>query len=138
MYVAMTRAREELYISRALDRFYFWEFKRNPESRFVKEIPNEFIEKYDLSEYVKSSNNFFSSYNNPYSNVEFKSSTWYTKPKTPIQNNDVSSFLVWSKVYHPKFGNWMITELSGEIASVAFPWNGIKKMNIRIAPIKKA
>jgi DNA helicase-2/ATP-dependent DNA helicase PcrA len=38
MYVAMTRAREELYISRALERFYFGEFKRNPESRFIKEI----------------------------------------------------------------------------------------------------
>ncbi|MDR1987922.1 MAG: hypothetical protein LBQ24_04115 [Candidatus Peribacteria bacterium] len=60
MYVAMTRAKEELYISRALERFYFGEFKRNLESRFIKEIPSEFIEKYDLSEYLKSSNNFFS------------------------------------------------------------------------------
>jgi hypothetical protein len=31
----------------------------------------------------------------------------------------------------------MITELRGEIADIAFPWNGIKKMNIRIAPIRK-
>jgi DNA helicase-2/ATP-dependent DNA helicase PcrA len=48
MYVAMTRAKEELYISRALERFQYGEFKRNLESRFVKEIASEYVEKYDL------------------------------------------------------------------------------------------
>lgn len=133
MYVAMTRAKEELYISRALERFYFGEFKRNLESRFIKEIPSEFIEKYDLSEYLKSSNNFFS-YNSKSIQEPF---SWYNRPKPQIQNNDVSQFLIWDKVSHPKFWNWLITELVGEIASIAFPWNGIKKLNIRIAPVKK-
>ena len=48
MYVAMTRAREELYISRANERFHFGDYVHNPESRFIKEIPAEYIELYDL------------------------------------------------------------------------------------------
>jgi len=39
MYVAMTRAKEKLYISRASERFQFGEYVRNPKSRFIDEIP---------------------------------------------------------------------------------------------------
>ena len=45
MYVAMTRAKEELFISRATERFYFWDYVRNPESRFIKEIDEKFLER---------------------------------------------------------------------------------------------
>ena len=48
MYVAMTRAREELYLSRAKERFTFGDFARNPESRFIAEIPAEYKEDYVL------------------------------------------------------------------------------------------
>jgi DNA helicase-2/ATP-dependent DNA helicase PcrA len=44
MYVAMTRAREELFITRAKERLYFGDYVRNPESRFIAEIPAENIE----------------------------------------------------------------------------------------------
>jgi DNA helicase-2/ATP-dependent DNA helicase PcrA len=163
MYVAMTRAKEELYISRAMERFHFWDYMRNPESRFIKEIPKEYIEKYDLWELIKTSNNFFSSYNSNsknntlYHSDELASREWggkrgtsrgefqnqfnvknslYNsesyKSKTSIQNNDISQFSIWDKVSHPKFWNGIITELNGEIASIAFSWNSIKKMNIKL------
>jgi DNA helicase-2/ATP-dependent DNA helicase PcrA len=48
MYVAMTRAKKELYISRASERFYFGNYVRNPISRFIKEIPKESIEDYKM------------------------------------------------------------------------------------------
>lgn len=157
MYVAMTRAREELYISRAKERFYFWEWLRNSESRFIQEIKKDCIEEYDISVYIKKSTNIFDSFNfNKYSSplpmgerLEVRSSkiegggfnnnreeTTY-KPRIQVQNNDVSSFSIWTKVSHPKFWNWIITELSSEIASIAFTWIWIKKMNIKIAPVKK-
>jgi hypothetical protein len=40
-------------------------------------------------------------------------------------------------VSHPKFWNWIITSLSWEIAEIAFSGEWIKKMNIRIAPVRK-
>lgn len=133
MYVAMTRAKKELYISRAKERFYFWDYVRNPESRFLKEIPLDFLEDYDISSFV-SGNSFFSS--------SFWSKFDYNETKEPIrkikatQNNDIKDFSIWTRINHHKFWNWIITELNSEIASIAFSWIWIKKMNIKIAPIK--
>jgi DNA helicase-2/ATP-dependent DNA helicase PcrA len=140
MYVAMTRAKEELYISRAIERFHFWNYVRNMESRFIKEISEDYIENYDLWEYAKMWSNSFSSFSKSSSMREkFQNRENFLsfKTKTTIQNNDISEFSIWNKVVHPKFGSWIITELNGEIASIAFPWSGVRKMNIRIAPVRK-
>ena len=144
MYVAMTRAREELYISRAKERFHFWDYLRNPESRFMKEIPKDHIEMYDMSEFTNSWNwSIFSnsslSWNSEW--FSFWNNTWWfsTTPKIKVQaNNDVSQFTRWDKVTHPKFGWWIITSLNWELAEIAFSGKWTKKMNIRIAPVRKA
>ena len=43
MYVAITRAKNELYISRAHERYTFGNYSANPKSRFTKEIPEEYV-----------------------------------------------------------------------------------------------
>lgn len=139
MYVAMTRAREELYISRAKERFHFWDYVKNPESRFIKEIDENFIKEYDLSEYLKNSwTNFFDSFSK--SNFEYKDISgekMNAKLVRKLAENDISNFKIWDKVAHHKFGNGIITELNWEIASIAFSGQWIKKMNIKIAPVRK-
>lgn len=140
MYVAMTRAKEELYLSKANERFHFWEYIRNPESRFLKEIDKNFIKEYDLSEYLeKSGTNFFNSISR--SNFDFSgweiSTTSISRLIKKIPENNIADFKVWDKVSHPKFWNWIITDLAWEIASISFSWQWIKKMNIKIAPVRK-
>lgn len=131
MYVAMTRAKKELYISRALERFYFGNYVRNPASRFIKEIPKEYIEDYKIE---LSCYSLWNSFINP----DIFSSWNSIIPKIKsTQLNDISSFSIWDKVTHHKFWNWLITSLNWEIAEIAFAWVWIKKMNIKIAPIKK-
>ena len=141
MYVAMTRAREELYISRAKERFHFWDYVRNPESRFLKEIPIEYLINYDLWEYLSSWNSYFwTSLSWNTESVDFWSCTWWFtwKPKIKtLANNDVSKFNRWDKVNHPKFWNGIITSLTWELAEIAFSGKWTKKMNIRIAPVRK-
>ena len=141
MYVAMTRAREELFISRAKERFVFWDYKNNPESRFMKEIPAETIEEYDISDFVKSSNNLFNSWlSSPDNGWSFSFWNLWSNatPKVKAQaNNDVTQFARWDKVSHPKFGGGIITSLNWELAEIAFTSAWIKKMNIRIAPVRK-
>ena len=141
MYVAMTRAREELYISRAKERFHFWDYVRNPESRFLKEIPIEYLINYDLWEYLSSWNSYFwTSLSWNTESVDFWSCTWWFtwKPKIKtLANNYVSKFNRWDKVNHPKFWNWIITSLTWELAEIAFSGKWTKKMNIRIAPVRK-
>ncbi len=139
MYVAMTRAEEELYISRAEERFVFWDYVRNPESRFLKEILPEYKEDFDLSTTSLWGGNMFSTS----IDSSFSSSFWndwgsagqrITKPKV---TNDVSKFTMWDRVSHHKFWNGIITSLKWEIAEIAFSWVWVKKMNIKIAPVKK-
>lgn len=130
MYVAMTRAREELFISRAIERFHFWDYVRNPVSRFIAEIPEAYIEKIDSL----VSNNFLAS---SFEKKMISNDTWTTQRIKVKQYNDVSKFNMWDKVNHPKFWNGIITELSWELASIAFSWKWIKKMNIKIAPVRK-
>jgi DNA helicase-2/ATP-dependent DNA helicase PcrA len=134
MYVAMTRAREKLYLSRASERFHFWEYVRNPASRFLAEVPEKYIENYDTSEFIRNVKSLFSFWNDTFSHST--SGTTLTR-KIKVQNNDVSTFHTWDKVSHPKFGNGIITHLNGELAEIAFSWVWVKKMNIRIAPVRK-
>ena len=144
LYVAMTRAREELYISRASERFNFWDYVRNPVSRFFKEIPSEVIENYE----IKWDKWFFSTFNNL---SAFQAASFNTKGsnewvgfwertvsiKKPKTTNNVSDFARWDKVTHPKFGGWLIVKLDWELAEIAFAGKWIKKMNIKIAPVRK-
>ena len=134
MYVAMTRARENLYLSRAKERFHFGDYVRNPESRFMWEIAQDFLENYDLSKTELWNTTFFSS-----STPSFwtDSQTATTIKKVKVQNNDITLFKRGERVSHPKFGNGIITLLNGELAEIAFEWVGVKKMNIRIAPVRK-
>ncbi|NDK08343.1 UvrD-helicase domain-containing protein [Candidatus Gracilibacteria bacterium] len=131
MYVAMTRAKKELYISRALERFYFGNYVRNPASRFIKEIPKEYIEDYKMEMSCYSLGNSFSSMDN------FSSGGSLIQKIKPKEYNDIADFSVGDKVTHHKFGNGLITSLTGEIAEIAFVGVGTKKMNIKIAPVKK-
>jgi DNA helicase-2/ATP-dependent DNA helicase PcrA len=133
MYVWMTRAEEELYISRAKERFHFWDYVRNPESRFLKEVPREYMEDYDISNFTWKKDNFF--WNNFWS-----FDTWMSSVKSikkPATNNNIADFKVWDRLQHPKFGNWVLVSLSWEIWEIAFSWRNMKKMNIRIAPVRK-
>ncbi|MDD3144688.1 MAG: 3'-5' exonuclease [Candidatus Gracilibacteria bacterium] len=142
MYVAMTRAREELYISRASERFNFGDYVRNPESRFLKEINKEYLENYDLGNFVNKGNSYFSKglSGNSEGFSGFGSSFGgeiFSKPKIKVADNDISQFGLGDRVSHPKFGNGIITNLSGELATIAFTGKGAVKMNIKIAPVRK-
>lgn len=97
MYVAMTRARDELYLTRAQERFYFGDYLRNPESRFLKEIPQDLIEEIQDTTYLENSRNFFSQ---SFSGISESFSPAYKKPQ---RENDISSFSVGDKVEHHKF-----------------------------------
>jgi DNA helicase II / ATP-dependent DNA helicase PcrA len=44
MYVALTRAKKRLYITRARERYRFGTYSANPRSKFIGEIPAELME----------------------------------------------------------------------------------------------
>ncbi len=140
MYVAITRAKHELYIARAHERYTFGNYSANPKSRFVKEIPEEFIEKTQVQNHSQSIfwnwingfSNFWSLFNpsqtNPSSSGE-KKSIW--------KKHSASDFATWDKIKHPQYWMGTIISLREAIADIAFPGMWVKKMNVEIAPIEK-
>lgn len=140
MYVAITRAKEQLYISRSNERYTFGNYSANPKSRFVKEIPETHIH---TETNRGSAQSIFGSGNMSGIFLLFrvpslqKSGIETTPLKVTKIKNTASDFAVGNRVEHAQYGIGTIVGLSGTIADIAFSGKWIKKMNIEIAPVKK-
>lgn len=136
MYVAMTRAKQRLYLTIAKERFSFWEYVRNIPSRFIEEISKEFLQEEEVNR-TGMSFSFSTNISTDFTSISWKYETT-SMPFTKVKHeNNISDFWLWDRVEHPKFGNGIITEMNGEIASIAFVGQWVKKMNIKIAPVRK-
>ncbi len=139
MYVAITRAKEWLYISRAHERYTFGNYSANPKSRFVKEIPSEYIY---VEENRWSAQSIFGGGGSGFqtmSDIFGKSSGGepaYT-PKVAREKNKSWDFSLGDRVEHAQYGIGTIVSISWAVADIAFSGVGIKKMNIEIAPVRK-
>ncbi len=132
MYVALTRAKKTLFITRARERYSFGTYSANPRSRFIKEIPEHLLE----SKRVEPEYRFGSMF----SSSTFGTSATSTKPQTrSIKEHIPGEFSLGNRVRHPQFGEGMIVSIRDDIAEIAFGglYKGIKKLNIRIAPLEK-
>ena len=107
-YVAITRAKEKLYLVNARTRTLFGKEQANPSSRFIKEIDQELIEKDFKEEKVIDQ-------------VKKEKSEFFHKEET---NYEVGDF-----VYHENFGAGKVVEVTNTLVSIAFkhPY-GIKKL----------
>lgn len=152
MYVAITRAKTELYISRAHERYTFGNYSANPKSRFIKEIPVEYLEvesnRGTAQSIFGNGNNGFSSFGNMFNNSESTSSSpkfgniwtaFWSQIKSGISNkkHTAGDFSTGDRIKHAQYGTGTIISIEWAIASIAFSGLGIKKMNVEIAPIEK-
>lgn len=106
-YVGITRAKEKLFLTHAETRTLFGTTKYNMKSRFLKEIPKEFIneEKYrsmneDLFEYAG------------FKKPQMDKSMFQTAPQKPMANTNAESldFNIGDRVMHRKFGEGTVLE----------------------------
>lgn len=151
MYVAITRAKKQLYITRAHERYTFGNYSANPKSRFIKEIPEEYLETETNRGSAQSifgwGGNGFSSFGNIFGNSGSVSSikgtggAWaWIKHQTPPSSwrkNKSSDFSSGDRIKHPQYGIGTIVAIKDAIADIAFSGMGVKKMNVEIAPIEK-
>lgn len=56
--------------------------------------------------------------------------------RSNVNDKDLSKFVAGKKVKHTKFGEGIILDVSGENADIKFETLGVKKFNIRLAPIE--
>ncbi len=157
MYVAMTRAKKRLFVTRARERYTFGNYNANPPSRFLKEIPEHLTTKIlPEPKYSFGASSGGTGYSWLKGSVQqggggtssatagfrppASSSGGVVRPQGHVIRHDPNDFHLGCRVRHAQFGEGVIVALSGDVADIAFSGanRGVKKMNIRIAPIEKA
>lgn len=158
LYVAITRAKENLYLTRARSRYLYGSRNITAESRFIKEIMpllrcNDAEPKYSRFNdsgygynynrgYNKKEDDFGYYPDEPSSYVgktkSFSSGYNLNKPKTIIPTNNGGKFATGMKVFHKKFGNGIVIAVKndGKFVDVAFEGVGIKSLVAGIAPLE--
>lgn len=129
MYVGITRAEEELYITNAQIRTLYGHTNINPASRFIEEIPDEFIDR--LNEQKR--------------NVHVRDQHQVRPVFRPAQSTTGGEDIRWragDKAIHKKWGVGTVVSVKGEgdhmELDIAFPIPvGIKRLLAKFAPIEK-
>lgn len=156
MYVAVTRAREKLYLTNAQSRFRYGHRDYSMPSRFLKEggFIQEPTTRSSVSNIIRDFQDDFNGYKeipqkSAYSNYaklqemkkmmkNYASTPAFAKSvsaQTP-QSKDTSVFKVGMEVEHSRFGQGKIIAITGENAKIEFPKLGVKVFNLRLAPIR--
>jgi len=132
-YVAMTRARERLYLCSAWSRTLFGGQSANPPSRFLKEVPADLVEDRASDRGGPSRRAVARAGARP----------GVLNQSRPVDvDDDVEDLAVGDRVLHPTFGPGKILELTGktgaEEALVRFDEFGTKRLVLAYAPLVRA
>ncbi|AEE96901.1 DNA helicase PcrA [Mahella australiensis] len=120
-YVAITRARQQLYMTYARQRMIFGNIMDGIPSRFLDEIPQELLEGVGQA-------------------IEGKDSIAVTKIHDRSDADAKVFYKLGEKIKHPRFGVGTIVEVKGSgediELKVAFPKGGVKQLLVKYAPIE--
>lgn len=108
-YVAITRAKKELYLFNTLRRTLMGSTNINPPSRFISEIDKLYIDNFEQKEKVLEK----------------------------FYNDEEIDFKTGDHIIHEEFGNGIIISVEKSIITVAFKKQGIKKLMKNHKSIKK-
>ena len=132
MYVAITRAKNKLYLTLSQSRMTYGQPTYNLPSRFLDEIPESLIKKINVP--INNSNSIGSSYRN-------NSANSFKKPSKQISNNQYE-IKIGSMVKHDKFGGGMVIGYEGNEndlrIEIKFQNHGIKMLAMEYAKLTKA
>jgi DNA helicase-2/ATP-dependent DNA helicase PcrA len=143
MYVAITRAKEKLFLLRACSRLIWGKRISAPISRFVNEIPAELIN--NISGLSKIGYNQFTNHEdyNQSNDYSYSSKDNLSAKTSHIELKDKDiTFKIGDMVKHAKFGSGKILKLNSEndklTAEIFFIGVGKKTLDLNIAKIDKA
>ena len=135
-YVGITRARERLYLSRALSRSAWGSPMHNPASRFLDEIPPELVESRRDEPVLTWSGSQSASAPRPAAPVGT-----LRRPEPTAGTRPVVALSVGDRVLHKTFGMGTVTGTSGvgdkAEATIDFGTVGTKRLLLRYAPVDK-
>ncbi len=144
-YVAITRAKNMLYLSNSRTRMLFGMTRYNPESRFIAEIPKDLLE---VETAYGTPQGRFSGYDSPVAftpdSAKKKKAAntdrgFSGKVKKPQKNNE--SYRVGDTVIHDTFGEGVVLSVTAmgndALLEIAFIKGMTKKIMANYSPIKK-
>ncbi len=135
-YVGITRARERLYLSRALSRSAWGSPTHNPASRFLDEIPPELVESRRDESVLTWSGAQSASAPRPAA-----AAGTFRRPEPTAGTRPVVALSVGDRVLHKTFGMGTVTGTSGvgdkAEATIDFGSVGTKRLLLRYAPVDK-
>ena len=159
-YVAITRAKGRLYLTYANTRYKFGQLVQNDVSRFISEIPEEFLDRSFAGGGVKNQAGKNWGLGNAFERMQrgfgggndAKEKTYVstivnnTRPKevdhTPSPNfvpSDISKLEAGKRIEHQKFGFGEVIKLEGSqhnpVATIKFDVNGEKKIMLNYAKL---
>lgn len=114
MYVAVTRAKDYLFLSHANSRQVRGKTQMWSPSRFIAEIPEEFIKEYNLAKAA----------------IEWKSTNYKSKYAAPV-NKSQPKFVTKDRVVAKLFGAGEIIDIWWEMAVVKMDKWWIRKLDVR-------
>lgn len=140
MYVAITRAQKELYLTSSSQRFKYGKTEYSPKSRFLYEL--DLVKDRKINMGIKSYNNtnLGGNMNTLQSNNHQSFNYTFSKNTVEKKTIDYSKIKVGARVSHPKFGEGVITEItpnsSNHAVKIKFDTVGEKMLSLEYAPIE--
>lgn len=131
-YVAITRAKQKLYITMAHSRRVYGQWQNNLPSRFINELPPAHIEICNKCTNFYGSD-YHSSYdaaprNNYYEEKTYGNNNFYRNSAGNTVHNSAHARLMGQRVYHESFGYGKVVAQDGNTVTVCFEHAGIKKL----------
>ncbi|QMU79261.1 DNA helicase PcrA [Streptacidiphilus sp. PB12-B1b] len=145
-YVGLTRARERLYVSRAVLRSAWGQPSYNPASRFLEEIPATLVdEKRSAASASPSARGGFGSSGGLGGGFggsgKRQAPAGWGKNAGRMKDRPMVSLAVGDRVTHDRFGLGTVVAVSGPAddakASIDFGSEGVKQLLLRYAPVEK-
>lgn len=138
-YVAITRAKKELFLSHCVERMLFGNINRNRPSRFLKELPDKYLQ-FEQQEYVRAQSSGPVNKIVPPTNISLQAQLANKKVAEKTKQVCVD-FSVGDRVSHNIFGEGTVlnsTKMSGDtMLEIAFDSKGTKKIMANFAKIAK-
>ena len=140
MYVAITRAERELYLTRSKSRYLYGHRDITAPSKFINELAGELGIKTSSPYYERPKLQRLYDDSGYESDIPSKTVTFKPTFGSPIkpQQNGNKTYAVGQRVRHRKFGIGMIIAIKngGTVLNVAFDGQGIKELSASLAPLE--
>ncbi len=123
-YVGVTRAKDLLYLTGAMFRSWYGEYRPYPESRFISDIPSDYLEVVSVP-----------------SAIDFSGFGRWGERDRERERALAASLKVGDRVYHDKWGEGVVRSMEtgrdGTEVLVEFPGEGEKLLLLKYAPLRK-